>query len=121
MRLAIKMDEQGVLSDADLDAPEGSLAVLQAGVEGYIERVTVRVPYGPVDMWVNEEGLYLLAERHNPFASTLMHQTYGQGYINGPVVFTSAEADSEGDTLGLTAEESAEIRAAVGMLHLHFA
>jgi len=119
MRLAIKMDEQGVLSDLDLDAPEGSLSVMQGAVEGLIERVTVRVPYGSVDMWVNEEGLYTLAERHNPFASILMHQTYGQGYINGPVLFTSAEADAEGGTLGLTPTESADIRVAVANIHLH--
>jgi len=120
MRLAIKMDEQGNLTDLDLDAPEGSLAVMQGAVEGYIERVQIRVESGPVDMYVNEEGLYTLPDRHNPFASTLMHMTYGQGYLNGPAVFTSARADDEGDTLGLTPEESAEIRAAVARLHLHF-
>lgn len=105
MRLAIKMDEQGELSDLDLDAPEGVLEVLQTAVEGYIERVQL----AKVDMWVNEEGLYTLAHRHNPYASAAMKMVYGQGYINGAVVFTGG-VDEEGDTLGLSPEHEKSLR-----------
>jgi hypothetical protein len=106
MRLAIRMAEDGTLSDLDLDAPEGTLAVLQGAVEGHIERVQM----GNVDMWVNEEGLYTLADRHNPYASAAMQIVYrGVGYINGPVAFTGG-VDAEGNTLGLTAEHENALR-----------
>lgn len=108
MRLAIRMAEDGTLIDLDLDAPEGSLAVLQGAVEGYIERVQL----GNVDMWVNEEGLYTMADRHNTHATVAMGMVYGLGnaYINGPVAFTGG-VDAEGETLGLTPEQESALRA----------
>jgi len=115
MRLAIKMVEDGTLSDLDLDAAEGPLSVLQEAVEGYIECITVSPVGQTLDMWLNEEGLYLLADRHNPYASLVMQDTYGQGYINGPVVFTGG-VDEEGETLGLTQTQAAVLKAAIAQI-----
>lgn len=59
-------------------------------------------------MWCNEEGkLYGLP--HNPFGQALWEQVYGRtDYIVGDIVLTGG-ADDEGETIGLTDEQVAEI------------
>jgi len=114
MRLAIKMDEQGNMTDADLDAPEGSLKVMQHAVMGQIERVPVSLG-ADFNMWVNEDGLRLMPSRHNSLASTLMVDTYGGGAVFGPVIFTSVKTDDEDGILGLTPDEEVMIRDCIVM------
>ena len=107
MKLALKLSTDNTLTDLDLDAPAGSLAVLQSGVGGWIEPVDLSEE---VTMYCNEEGKlgdYL----PNPIATIIFNTTFAptRDIIMGDVVFTGG-VDDEGDTLGLPAEAEAAIR-----------
>lgn len=95
------------------DVPEGTLAALQAHVDGYVE--CLRLDYGGgavVDMWMDEEYLYKWSPEDGPppinvIASTMaislgMGDALGGGAILGNVVL--ADCDDEGNTVGLRPE-----------------
>lgn len=96
MRHALRIDTEGHSTLLDLDAPEGSLKVLQTAVDGLIE--PVRVANG-FEMYVNEEGLFRADFGLNGWALAAFGVT-----IKGAVVLTGT-VDDEGETLGLTDED----------------
>lgn len=101
MRLALQIKTNGEIVRLDLDAPEGSYKVLNAGVGGWIEAVALA---DNLTMYVNEEGKIDGLPR-NPIASDHFDKVFGAGkdVIVGNVVFTGG-VDDEGDDLGLTDE-----------------
>lgn len=89
---------------------DGTLAQQQAWVGGLIERVELP-SLGGVSMWVNEESAFMEGLSENVFAIALYEDEYGQmPYpIRGSVYFTGG-VDDEGDTLGLSAEQMAQVQ-----------
>jgi len=106
MRNALKLSVDGTLTNLDLDAPEGSLAVLQAAVGGYIEPADLT---RHVTMYFNEEGKLGGFEPNNT-ASWIYTQNMGWAdVIMGDVVFTGG-VDDEGDTKGLPEDLEVALR-----------
>lgn len=98
MRQALKLNVHGETQVVDLDAPEGSLKVLQNAVDGWIEAVDLS---DSLTMWVNEEGK-LIGLILNAKANQIFRDTFGAvDTIMGDVIFTGG-VDDEGDTVGLT-------------------
>lgn len=92
MRHALRIDTEGKPSLLDLDAPEGSLKVLQTAVDGLIEPVRVSPTF---DLYANEEGLFRDDFSLNLWANTMFGVT-----LLGPVVVTGT-VDDKGETRGL--------------------
>jgi hypothetical protein len=112
MRKALKISTEGVLTELDLDAPEGSYKVLFAGVGGMIEAVRLNPS---VTMWCNEEGKFNGSELN--FQATMFWSArfgIGTDQIMGDVVFTGG-ADEEGETLGLNEHNSNIIKEALAI------
>lgn len=98
MRKAAKVNVHGDLQVVDLDAPEGSLKVLQNAVDGWVEAIDLS---DDLTMWCNEEGK-LIGLITNRTATNIFRETFGAvDVIMGDVIFTGG-TDDEGDTLGLT-------------------
>jgi hypothetical protein len=98
MRQALKLNVHGETQVVDLEAPEGSLKVLQSAVDGYVQPVDLS---DDMTMWVNEEGKIIGLIR-NDKANTIFRNTFGAvDVIMGDVIFTGG-VDDEGDTMGLT-------------------
>lgn len=103
MRNVLKIDVAGNFTILDLDAPEGSLKVLQSAVGGWIEAVDLS---DEVTLWCNEEGKITGLES-NPIGTRLTAGLLQPGdYIAGDIALTGG-VDDEGDTLGLTDEQVA--------------
>lgn len=92
MRHALRIDTTGQATLLDLDAPEGSLKVLQTAVDGLIEPVQVSTLF---DLYANEEGLMRSDFTLNTWALAMFGVT-----LLGPVVLTGP-VDENGETLGL--------------------
>lgn len=106
MRKAIRVAEDGTVTELDLDAPEGALKVLQTAVGGYIEPVSLEYDF---EFYCDEEGLYNKTE-HNGTAEMVLRITYGEVRpIMGPVVFTGG-IDAEGNSRGLSEDREREAR-----------
>jgi hypothetical protein len=112
MRKAIQITTDGTLTELDLDAPEGSLKVLQTAVGGYVQAIDLNPN---VTMWVNEEGK-LDGLPLNFHGTMFWAASYGFGtdQIVGDIVLTGG-VDDEGDTLGLSPEAEEVIRTALEM------
>jgi Domain of unknown function (DUF3846) len=97
--LIIRTD--GTTEVGDLDAPEGSLKVLQNAVGGYVEAVDLRDPEEPATMWVNEDGiaLGLPMNVYGTLIYQLMYHT--PNGILGDIAI-SGLPDDEGDTTGIS-------------------
>lgn len=108
MRLAVKVRVDGTHERVDLDAPEGSLKVLQSAVEGWVQAIDLRED---LTMWLNEEGK-LEGKPVNMMASRFFNDVFGAGHdiMVGNAIFTGG-VDNEGDTIGLTDEQAEEIEA----------
>ena len=105
MRQALKLNVHGETEVVDLDAPEGSLKVLQSAVDGWIEAVDLS---DEMTMWVNEEGK-LIGLIRNDMATKMFREVFGNvDVIMGDVVFTGG-ADDEGETVGLTDAQIASL------------
>jgi hypothetical protein len=112
-RQALKVAIDGTVTDLDLDAPEGSLQVLQNAVDGYIERVGFR----GYEMYVNEDGKSDHLEL-NSVATMIFHQEIGPGdVIVGDVVFTG-EVDRYGELTGISEKDAESIREWASIAHL---
>ncbi len=108
MRLALRVSEEGEVTDLDLDAPEGALNVLQTAVDGNIEPVMLT---DDLEFYVDEEGLYNKTA-HNGVAEMLYRVTYNDVIpLMGPAVFTGG-IDEEGETRGLSDETARRVRGA---------
>lgn len=92
MRNALRIDTEGKPTLLDLDAPEGSLTVLQTAVDGLIEPVRVSTMF---DLYANEEGLFREDFTLNVWAKDMFGVT-----LLGPIVITGV-TDENGETLGL--------------------
>ena len=107
----VKVSTEGIVTRESFNAAD-SLKQLQTAVGGYIELVPIRLK-GHRDLFVDEEGklkrLPLNTVLTDFFAATEGKNGHGYFYLNGPGVF--AAHDEEGNTLGLPAEECAEIEA----------
>ena len=105
MSQALKLNVHGETEVVDLDAPEGSLKVLQSAVDGWIEAVDLS---DEMTMWVNEEGK-LIGLIRNDMATKMFREVFGNvDVIMGDVVFTGG-ADDEGETVGLTDAQIASL------------
>lgn len=110
MRKAIKIDTQGNTTELDLDAPEGSLKVLQNAVGGWVQAIDLN---HEVTMWINEEGK-LDGLPLNFHGTMFWSARFGLGTdeIVGDIVLTGG-TDDEGDTLGITPDVEKTILEAV--------
>lgn len=101
MRKAIVIGFDTELSVIDLDAPEGSLKVLQDAVDGWVQAVDLTAKE---TMWMNEEGK-LEGLPFNPIATSIWREIFkgSPDYIAGNAVITGG-VDDEGETLGLSDE-----------------
>lgn len=98
MRTAFKLTWDNEIEILDLDAPEGSLKVLQEAVEGYIQPVDFS---DTLTMYCNEEGK-LEGFPTNEFGTRMFRRAFSTpDYIAGNIVFTGG-VDEEGETMGLT-------------------
>lgn len=101
MRKALQINIDGTVTQLDLEAPEGSLRILQGAVGGYIQAVDLNEN---LTMWLNEEGK-LEGLDTNLFGTLLFRQRFGDvDTIVGNIVLTGG-TDDEGETLGLTEEQ----------------
>lgn len=101
MKQALKVSVDGVTEVVDLDAPEGSMKVLQSAVGGWYEAIDLN---DEVTMWCNEEGKLEGLPTHVP-ATRIFQTTFNtQDWIAGNIILTGG-VDDEGDTLGLTDEQ----------------
>lgn len=99
-RHALRLTTDYKVSIIDLDAPEGSLRVLQNAVGGYIERV----PFHGFDMYLDGDGKAKKDAFTNFAATQFFVQHYGvTDSIVGDVVFTG-EVDDEGEITSLPKE-----------------
>lgn len=112
MRKALKISTNGTITELDLDAPEGSLRVLQGAVGGYVQAVDLTPQ---VTMWINEEGK-LDGLPLNFHGTMFWSASFGIGTdeIVGDIVLTGG-VDDEGETLELSAEAEEVVRSAVEM------
>ena len=87
--------------------PDGSLlAQLQTAVGGLVDVVALA---DHLDLWVNDEGLYLCEP--NPVATLLTLALGRNAPVYGPAVFTGG-ADPDGSTRGLHARTCAQLMTA---------
>lgn len=102
MRTALQINIDGTIAQLDLDAPEGSLKVLQGAVGGWVQAIDLS---DRLTMWLNEEGK-LDGLIPNDFATQMFCRRFGEGtdIIVGNIVLTGG-TDDEGETLGLTQEQ----------------
>jgi hypothetical protein len=101
MRKVLKVSVEGSTEVLDLDAPQGSLNVLQTAVGGLVEVIDITPE---VSLWCNEEGK-LEGLFTNAFATWFFQKQYGAvDIIVGDVVLAGG-VDEEGDTLGLSDEQ----------------
>jgi hypothetical protein len=101
MKKAFKLSVHGETQLVDLDAPEGSLKVLQDAVGGWVEAVDLSAD---LTMWCNEEGK-LDGSILNVKATEQFREVFGAvDAIMGDVIFTGG-VDDEGDTMGLTDDQ----------------
>jgi hypothetical protein len=105
MRKAVVIGFDESIGVLDLDAPEGSLKVLQDAVDGWVEVVDLAPK---LSIWVNEEGK-LNGLPYNGIATAIFQEKFGAvDIIVGNAVLTGG-TDEEGETIGLTDEQVARI------------
>jgi len=109
MRNALVIPFAGEAEVVDLDAPEGSLKVLQNAVGGWVQAIDLNEK---VTMWLNEEGK-MIGLPLNAIATEMWTRVFGPTDIMvGNAVITGG-VDEEGETLGLTDEQVQTFRAIV--------
>jgi hypothetical protein len=105
MRKAIVIGFDESLEVIDLDAPEGSLKVLQSAVDGWVQAIDLTAKE---TMWMNEEGK-LDGLPPNSIATSIWREIFkgSPDYVAGNAVITGG-VDDEGETIGLTEERIAK-------------
>lgn len=98
-KLALQVSPMGEVTE--LDISKDSLRTLQTAVDGLIQPVD----FYDFTMWVNEEGLL-----RNDLQRNLVALGFYPTPIMGTIVFTGL-SDEEGETLGLSENNSNSIRA----------
>lgn len=100
MRKALKVSAELATEVIDLDAPQGSLKVLQDAVGGLIQPIGV----GNVELVINEEGK-IFDLPYNEYGTRILRKAYStDDYIVGDIVVTGG-VDDEGEWIGLTDEQ----------------
>ena len=100
MRKALKVSAELATEVIDLDAPQGSLKVLQDAVGGFIQPIGV----GNVELVINEEGK-IFDLPYNEYGTRILRKAYStDDYIVGDIVVTGG-VDDEGEWIGLTDEQ----------------
>jgi hypothetical protein len=110
MRKVLKVTPDLQVEELDLDAPSGSLAVLQGAVEGWVECVAFEEDF---ELWCNEEGK-ITGLPVNP-AATRVWSEFFPGHpntIEGAVVFTGG-VNEEGESLPISESRMAQVIRAV--------
>ena len=103
------------IEELDLDASEGSLAVLQRAVDGLIQPVQLKHGDLEFEMYVNEEFLYS-SETLNDAASILWVRTNDDHmFVLGNAVVTGGLDFESGETLGVTPEIEDYVRQIAGL------
>lgn len=106
MRKAVVIGFDESIGVLDLDAPEGSLKVLQDAVDGWVQVVDLAPK---LSIWVNEEGK-MNGLPYNGIATAIYQDRFGAvDIIVGNAVLTGG-TDDEGETIGLTDEQVARIQ-----------
>jgi len=106
MRKAVVIGFDESIEVLDLDAPEGSLKVLQDAVDGWVQVVDLAPK---LSIWVNEESK-LNGLPYNGKATAIFQERFGAvDIILGNAVLTGG-TDEEGETIGLTDEQVARIQ-----------
>ena len=99
MRKAVKVSVLGDMEIINLDAPQGSLSVLQEAVGGYVEAVRLS---SVLTMWVHEEGKFAPEPVINVVGNTFFQLTFGKcDVIVGDIALTGG-VDAEGETIDLS-------------------
>jgi len=108
MKKALHIKTTGEVIELDITAD--SLTTLQTAVGGWVQAIDIATD---MTMWCNEEGK-LTGLPHNPFAQFMWDKAFGAhtDYIVGDIVLTGG-TDEEGETLGLTDEQTAIVRGIV--------
>lgn len=110
----LKIDMEGNLHTVEWDETRRTLSVLQEAVEGLVDLVRLRHGDDAVDMWVNDEGLYLFDVNYvATHVADILRGEHYQDYA-GPVLFTGT--DDEGNTTSLPPEAEAKIREIVSQM-----
>ena len=105
MRKAVVIGFDESIEVVDLDAPQGSLKVLQDAVDGWVQVVDLAPT---LSIWVNEEGK-MNGLPYNGIATAIYQDRFGMvDIIVGNAVLTGG-TDDEGDTIGLTDEQVSRI------------
>lgn len=101
-------DKKALIIKADFAVEETgtALADLQKAVDGWIEAIDLNPE---MTMWVNEEYLLRNELVINPLASALFASIGGNQPVFGDVVITGG-TDPEGETLGLTDKDLADLK-----------
>ena len=106
MRKAVVIGFDESIEVLDLDAPEGSLKVLQDAVDGWVQVVDLAPK---LSIWVNEEGK-MNGLPYNGIATAIYQDRFGAvDIIVGNAVLTGG-TDHTGETIGLTDEQVARIQ-----------
>jgi hypothetical protein len=95
--------------DGGMDFRDGipELEDLQQAVDGYVEAVDFQIAGSEAAMWINEEGT-LVSDPERNFKADLICPL-ADDWIAGDVALTGG-VGPEGETLGLTASQVAELR-----------
>lgn len=106
MRKAVVIGFDESIEVIDLDAPQGSLKVLQDAVDGWVQVVDLSPT---LSIWVNEEGK-LEGLPYNGKATAIYQERFGKvDIIVGNAVLTGG-TDDEGETIGLTDEMVSKVQ-----------
>jgi hypothetical protein len=102
MKKAIIIPVEGETKVVDLEAPEGSLKVLQNAVGGWVQALDLTER---LTMWCDEEGK-VTGKPVNILATRMFWNAFGvnDDIIVGDIILTGG-TDEEGATLGLTEEQ----------------
>lgn len=101
MRKAVVIGFDESIEVLDLDAPQGSLKVLQDAVDGWVQVVDLAPT---LSIWVNEEGK-MNGMPYNGIATAIYQDRFGAvDIIVGNAVLTGG-TDRKGETIGLTDEQ----------------
>ena len=101
----VKVSADGRVEREPFDAAD-SLSQLQRAVGGYIERVSVELGRG-IDLFVDEEGKLNGLDENGVLTRFRYHRARVWDSLVGNGAF--AKHDGEGETVGLTEDECADI------------
>lgn len=110
MRNAVIIKVSGQTEIVDLDKADNELELLQGVVGGWVQPVDVKED---MTLWCNEEGKIMgLVPNLQAMDKTSAHEVLMPGDIIAGDVIVTGGTDGEGETLGLTTSQVAELMTA---------